>query len=180
MHEVTFRRTAASAGLNPYLVECANIREQCAWVHAKDPERATQKTLLTIQSMVEKVKRNEALDPLSLPLTKKAMVIGGGIAGITAALDLADAGYPVILVEKSNHLGGKMANLSGTYLNFAAAPDLLMDRIDRVLNHPNIEVKVKAEVEQVDGYVGNFKATVRGDGQTQAFDVGAVVAATGY
>jgi len=180
MHETTFRRTAASAGMNPYLLECANIREQCSWVHQSDKARATDKAFYTIQSMVEKVKRNEALDPLSLPLTKKAMVIGGGIAGISAALDIADAGYPVILVEKSDHLGGKMANLSGTYLNFTGAPDLLHRRIDRVLNHPKLEVKVKAEVEQVDGYVGNFKATVRTDGQTQAFDVGAVVAATGY
>src|SRR5512136_393453 len=105
MHEVTFRRAAASAGLNPYLLECANIREQCAWVHAKEPERATLKALLAIQAMVEKVKRNESLDPLSLPLTKKALVIGGGIAGLTTALDIADAGYPVILVERTDHLG---------------------------------------------------------------------------
>ena len=161
MHETTFRRTAAAAGMNPYLLECANIREQCSWVHQNDRARATDKALYTIQSMVEKVKRNEALDPLSLPLTKKAMVIGGGIAGISAALDIADAGYPVILVEQSDHLGGKMANLSGTYLNFAAAPDLLTRRIDRVMNHPNIQVITDAEVTQVDGYVGNFKATVK-------------------
>ncbi len=182
MHETTFRRTAASAGMNPYLLECANIREQCSWVHQNEKVRATDKALYTIQSMVEKVKRNEALDPLSLPLTKKAMVIGGGIAGLTAALGMADAGYPVILVEKGDHLGGKMANLSGTYLNLLSAPDLLTRRIDRVLNHPNIEVKLKAEVEQVEGYVGNFKATVKGVGQDAIllYDVGAVVAATGY
>ncbi len=182
MHETTFRRTAASAGMNPYLLECANIREQCSWVHQNEKARATDKALYTIQSMVEKVKRNEALDPLSLPLTKKAMIIGGGIAGISAALDIADAGYPVILVEKSDHLGGKMANLSGTYLNLSSASDLLTRRIDRALNHPNIEVKVKAEVEQVEGYVGNFKATVKRVGQEDilSYDVGAVVAATGY
>ena len=182
MHETTFRRTAASAGMNPYLLECANIREQCSWVHQNEKVRATDKALYTIQSMVEKVKRNEALDPLSLPLTKKAMVIGGGIAGISAALAIADAGYPVILVEKSDHLGGKMANLSSTYLNLSSAADLLTRRIDRALNHPNIEVKVKAEVEQVEGYVGNFKATVKRVGQDGilSYDVGAVVAATGY
>jgi len=182
MHETTFRRTAAAAGMNPYLLECANIREQCSWVHQNDKARATDKALYTIQSMVEKVKRNEALDPLSLPLTKKAMVIGGGIAGITAALDLADAGYPVIVAEKSDRLGGKMANLSGTYLNFAAAPDLLTRRIDRVMNHPNIQVITDAEVTQVDGYVGNFKATVKRVGQDAilSYDIGAVVAATGY
>ena len=184
MHETTFRRTAAAAGMNPYLLECANIREQCSWVHQNDKGRATEKALLTIQSMVEKVKRNEALDPLSLPLTKKALVIGGGIAGITAALDIADAGYPVILVEKGEHLGGKMADLSGTYLNFAAAPDLLTRRIDRALQHPNIQVITGAEVVQVDGYVGNFRATVvqgtRGPGLGNTYDVGAVIAATGY
>jgi heterodisulfide reductase subunit A len=181
MHEVTFRRTAANAGMNPYLLECANIREQCSWVHAQAPDRATQKALLTIQSMIEKVKRNEALDPLSLPLTKKAMVIGGGIAGITAALDIADAGYPVILVERSDHLGGRMAELSGTYLNFASAPDLLRKRIERVLSHPNIQVILETEVVQVDGYVGNFRATVEGrQGNKETFDVGAIVAATGY
>jgi len=156
MHETTFRRTAASAGMNPYLLECANIREQCSWVHQNEKTRATDKALYTIQSMVEKVKRNEALDPLSLPLTKKALVIGGGIAGISAALDIADAGYPVMLVEKNDRLGGKMADLSGTYLNLASAPDLLTRRIDRVLKHPNIQVITSAEVTQVDGYVGNF------------------------
>jgi heterodisulfide reductase subunit A len=203
MHETTFRRTAASAGMNPYLLECANIREQCSWVHQNDKVRATDKALYTIQSMVEKVKRNEALDPLSLPLTKRAMVIGGGIAGITAALDIADAGYPVILVEKSDRLGGKMANLSGTYLNFSSAPDLLHRRIDRALNHPNVQVITNAQITQVDGYVGNFKATVaQGDKETtlerargqvrqgdkentqypisNTFDIGAIVTATGY
>jgi len=189
MHETTFRRTAASAGMNPYLLECANIREQCSWVHQNDKARATEKALYTIQSMVEKVRRNEALDPLSLPLTKKALVIGGGIAGITAALDIADTGYPVILVEKSDHLGGKMADLSGTYLNFAAAPDLLRRRIERATNHSNIQVITGAQVVQVDGYVGNFRATVdqgtQEPGNTEhgtrhTLDVGAVIAATGY
>ncbi len=114
MHEVTFRRAAAAAGLNPYLVECANIREQCSWVHAQEPAQATEKALRTIQAAVEKVKRDQALEPLSLPLTRRVLVIGGGVAGLTAALDLADAGYPVILVERSAELGGHMAALSGT------------------------------------------------------------------
>jgi heterodisulfide reductase subunit A len=181
MHETTFRRTAASAGMNPYLLECANIREQCSWVHQGDRARATEKALYTIQSMVEKVKRNESLDPLSLPLTKKALIIGGGIAGLTAALDLADAGYPVILVEKNDRLGGKMADLSGTYLNLASAPDLLTRRIDRVRQHPNIQVITGAEVVQVDGYVGNFRATVKPAGEaSRCFDIGAVITATGF
>jgi heterodisulfide reductase subunit A len=181
MHELTFRRTAASAGLNPYLLECANIREQCSWVHASSPKLATHKALLTIQSMVEKVKRNEALDPLSLPLTKRALVIGGGIAGLSAAADIADAGYDVILVEQSARLGGHMAELSGSYLNFEAGPDLLARRVQRVMEHPHIQVMCGAQVTQLDGYVGNFQASVeKTDRDKVTFDVGAVVVATGY
>ncbi len=100
MHEVTFRKTAAMAGLNPYLCEIANIREQCSWVHQAQPEEATDKAIETIRTIVEKVRYDESLVPLTLPLVKRAMVIGGGIAGLQAALDIAQAGYPVILVER--------------------------------------------------------------------------------
>ena len=99
MHEVTFRKTAATAGLNPYLCEIANIREQCSWVHQSQPEEATDKAIETIKTIVEKVRYDESLVPLTLPLVKRALVIGGGIAGLQAALDIAEAGYPVVLVE---------------------------------------------------------------------------------
>jgi heterodisulfide reductase subunit A2 len=182
MHEVTFRRAAAAAGLNPYLLECANIREQCAWVHSHKPVLATAKARLIVESMVEKVRRNEALDPLSLPLTGRALVIGGGIAGITATLEIAGAGYPVILVERSHELGGHMARLSGTYLNFSTAGDLLAERIAAVGRHPLVQVLTGAEVTQVDGYVGNFRAQVAwAEGAAAGtYDVGAIVVATGY
>jgi heterodisulfide reductase subunit A2 len=183
MHEVTFRRTAASAGLNPYLVECANIREQCSWVHAKEPERATEKALVTIQSMVEKIRGNEALDPLSLPLTKKALVIGGGIAGLTAALDIADAGYPVVLVERAPRLGGHIVELSGPFLNFNITPGTLEKRLQRVTTHPNIRVITAAQVVQAEGYVGNFRTLIAPNDtpdQRETLDVGAIVVATGY
>ncbi len=181
MHEATFRKTAAAAGVNPYQCEIANIREQCSWVHQDDKEAATHKALGIIQTIVEKVRRNESLTPLSLPLVRRALVVGGGIAGLTAALDIAEAGYPVLLVEREAALGGNMARLSGLYLNFDAASDFLAARIEAVENHPNVEVLTETEVEEVSGYVGNFKVRVRRrDGQELEHEIGAIVVATGY
>lgn len=179
MHEVTFRKTARAAGVNPYLAEMANIREQVSWVHEAEPEEATVKATETIKTIVEKVRYDEALEPFSLPLVKRALVIGGGIAGMTAALNIADAGYPVVLVEREAQLGGKMRQLSGLYLNFDAAPELLQSKIEAVTHHPNIQVLTGAEVQELSGYVGNFTAKV-GNSETFTFDVGAVVVATGF
>ena len=196
MHEATFRKATRMAGLNPYHCEIANIREQVSWVHQGDPEAATRKAVEVILTIVEKVRYNEALVPLELPLVKRAVVIGGGIAGLTAALDIAEAGFPVVLVEREDHLGGRMAELSGLYLNFQAAPDLLARRIQAVESHPQITVLTQAEVEEVGGYVGNFRVRVRRNitnGTNQAdgtnpgpveerveVDAGAIVVATGY
>ena len=204
MHEATFRRTVAQAGLNPYRCESANIREQVSWVHQHDHAEATVKALQIARSIVEKVKGNEALEPLKLAVTQRALVIGGGIAGIQAALDIADAGYPVVLVEREDHLGGKMAQLSGTFLNFEAAPGLLDKKIQSVTHHPHIQVLTQAEVQEVSGYVGNFAVLVGAQSepdpatcaarpwhcppgqvrvstaQTFTFDVGAIVVATGW
>ena len=196
MHEVTFRKTAATAGLNPYLCEIANIREQCSWVHQSQPDEATEKAIETIKTIVEKVRYDESLAPLSLPLVKRALIIGGGIAGLQAALDIAEAGYPVILVEKESHLGGHMRQLSGAYLNFDSAPDLLASTIEAVTNHPHIQVVTEAEVEEVTGCVGDFTVKVRRFVNSEfvdssestnlripnvrVYDVGAIVVATGY
>ncbi len=196
MHEVTFRKTTATAGLNPYLCEIANIREQCSWVHQSRPEEATAKAIETIKTIVEKVRYDESLVPLTLSLVKRALVIGGGIAGLQAALDIAEAGYPVILVEKALHLGGRMGQLSSTYLNFDTAPDLLASTIEAVTGHPHIQVITEAQVEEVGGYVGNFTVKVRrfvdsevvdsSESTTlritniRVYDVGAIVVATGY
>jgi heterodisulfide reductase subunit A len=179
MHETTFRKTARAAGVNPYLTEIANIREQISWVHQAEPEEATAKAVETIETIVEKVRYDEALEPFSLPLVKRALVIGGGIAGMTAALNIADAGYPVVLVEREAQLGGKMRQLSGLYLNFDAAPGLLQSKIEAVTHHPNIQVLTGAEVQELSGYVGNFTAKV-GNSETFTFDVGAIVVATGF
>ncbi len=183
MHETTFRKTAESAGINPYQTEIANIREQSAWVHMRQREAATNKAIETIHTIAAKVQYNQSLVPFYLPLVKHAMVIGGGIAGMQAALDVADAGYPVVLVERADHLGGRMAELSGLYLNFDAAPDLLQQKVDTVLNHPNIQVITEGEVVEVGGYVGNFIVKVEQQGKEivpYTFDIGAIVVATGY
>jgi len=184
MHEKTFRATVASAGLNPYRCEIANIREQCSWVHQDEPERATEKAIEIARTMVEKVRRDESLVPFQLPITRRALVIGGGVAGLGAALDIADAGYPVVLVEREGRLGGKMARLSGTYLNFDPASDLLQRRVEEVLHHPNIRVLLNAQVTGLEGYVGNFKVEVSGvepgTPKPETIEVGAVVVATGW
>jgi heterodisulfide reductase subunit A len=194
MHEATFRRAVASAGVNAFRCECANIREQVSWVHQEHKAAATQKAVAITRSIVEKVARNEALEPISAAVTHRALVIGGGIAGMQAALDVANAGFPVVLVERQAALGGKLAHLSGTYLNFAAAPDLLQKIIRQVKTHPNIQVLTGAEVKTVEGYVGNFKARVELINPIQAiddastketpveftFEVGALVVATGW
>jgi heterodisulfide reductase subunit A len=190
MHEATFRKTAKAAGVNPYQTEIANIREQASWVHQKQPSAATNKAIETIRTIVAKVHYNESLTPFHLGLIKRALIIGGGIAGMQAALEIADAGYPVVLVEKSDHLGGHMAELSNLYLNFDDAhpsgAGLLAHKIKVATNHPNIQVLTDAEVAELGGYVGNFTALIeqRSDDSAEpltfTFDVGSIVVATGY
>jgi heterodisulfide reductase subunit A len=185
MHETTFRRTADSEGVNPYQTEIANIREQSSWVHQKQAEAATNKAIETIRTIVAKAHYNQSLTPFYLPLVKRALVIGGGVAGMQSALDVADAGYPVVVVEKSERLGGHMADLSGLYLNFDAVPELLQQKIDAVMSHPNIQVLANAQVTEVGGYVGNFVVKVEqhaseSENIPYTFDIGAIVVATGY
>ena len=114
MHEPTFRKTAAMAGLNPYLVEMANLREQCSWVHS-DKAVGTEKAIDLVRMAVAKVAKDTALFPSSIPINKRALVIGGGIAGMQAALDIADCGHKVTLVERESTIGGKMAMLDKTF-----------------------------------------------------------------
>ncbi|MCK4595310.1 CoB--CoM heterodisulfide reductase iron-sulfur subunit A family protein, partial [candidate division WOR-3 bacterium] len=114
LHELTFRNAAVRSGLNPYRCEMANIREHCSWIH-QDKDMATAKAIKIIKSLIEKVKLNEELEPRAVSITKRALIIGGGISGIQAALDIANAGYEVILVEKEPSIGGHMAQLSETF-----------------------------------------------------------------
>lgn len=115
LHEPTFRKTLESAGLNPYLLEMANIREQCAWVHAKDKEGATIKAIELVRVAVAKACLNAPLKPSTIPITKRALVIGAGIAGMQAALDIADAGYEVVLLDREPTIGGNMVKLDKTF-----------------------------------------------------------------
>ncbi|UCE19840.1 MAG: CoB--CoM heterodisulfide reductase iron-sulfur subunit A family protein [Gemmatimonadota bacterium] len=160
LHELTFRRTSSSVDLNPYLCEIANIREHCSWVHS-DSTLATEKAQEIIETIVEKVRLDEALDPIKVPVNKRAMVIGGGISGIQSALDIADSGYPVILVEREAAIGGHMAELSDTFLTLEKSSELLSAKQREVSVHSNIQLLTYSEVEDLDGYVGNFKATIK-------------------
>jgi heterodisulfide reductase subunit A len=122
IHEETFRTVCTVAGLSPYMMEMVNIREQCSWCHTYEPDEATQKAIDLIRMGIEKVKLNEALIPLQVPMTKKALVIGGGISGIEASLQLADLGHEVILVEKGPTIGGKMAQLNKIFPDQNCSP----------------------------------------------------------
>ncbi len=160
MHLRTFRKTAEKEGLNPYLVEMANIREQCSWVH-HDRRQATAKAIDLVSMAVAKTRYNHALAPIEIPLTRRAMVIGGGVAGIQAALDIADAGYQVVLVEREPSIGGKMAGLSETFPTLDCSQCILTPRMVEAGQHPNISLHTYSEVESVQGFVGNFRVAVR-------------------
>ena len=160
MHLSTFRKAAAEAGLNPYLVEMANIREHCSWVH-HDRRQATAKAIDLIRMAVAKVAAQPGPGADRVPVTRRALVIGGGVAGIQAALDIADAGYQVVLVEREPSIGGKMAGLSETFPTLDCSQCILTPRMVEVAQHPNIKLHTYSEVEAVDGFVGNFKVTIR-------------------
>ena len=160
MHEATFRKTAAAAGLNPYMVEIANIREQCSWVH-KDIPTGTEKAIILGKAAVAKVNLNTPLVPGESPVTKRALVIGGGIAGIQTALDIADAGFPVDIVEAKPTIGGKMAQLDKTFPTLDCAACILTPKMVDVAQNENIRIFSFSEVTEVKGFVGNFDVTIK-------------------
>jgi heterodisulfide reductase subunit A len=160
MHEPTFRKACAEAGLNPYMCEMANLREHCSWVHDKS-EATTQKAIDIVRTLVEKVKYNKPLHAIKVPVTKTALVIGGGIAGIQASLDIANSGHRVVLVEKDPSIGGHMSQLSETFPTLDCSQCILTPRMVEVAQHPNITLMTYAELERLEGSIGNFKATIR-------------------
>ena len=160
MHEATFRKTALQAGLNPYMVEIANIREQCSWIHKDIPE-GTAKAIILARAAIAKVLRNAPLTAGTSPVTKRALVIGGGIAGIQTALDVADAGYEVDIVEKSPTIGGRMSQLDKTFPTLDCAACILTPKMVDAAQNEKINLITYAELENVSGFVGNFTAKIR-------------------
>lgn len=160
MHEATFRKTAVKAGLNPYMVEIANIREQCSWIH-KDMASATEKAIILARAAIAKVQLNAPLTAGTSPVTKRALVIGGGIAGIQTALDIADAGYEVDIVEKAPTIGGRMAQLDKTFPTLDCAACILTPKMVDAAQHEKINIIAYAELDALSGFVGNFTATIR-------------------
>ena len=160
MHEATFRKTAAAAGLNPYRVEIANIREQCSWVH-KDMMTGTEKAIILGKAAIAKVNLNAPLTPGESPVAKRALVIGGGIAGIQTALDIADAGFPVDIVEKQPTIGGKMAQLDKTFPTLDCAACILTPKMVDVAQNDKIRIFSYSEVTDVHGFVGNFDVKIK-------------------
>jgi heterodisulfide reductase subunit A len=159
LHETTFRNAAKAAGINNFQCEIANIREQCSWVH-KDMDKATAKATKIAKSAVEKVRRNESLEPISVPVTRRALVIGGGISGIQAALDIANSGYEVVLVERNPSIGGHMIQLSETFPTLDCSQCILTPKMVEVYKHPKVKLMTYSEVQEISGYVGNFKVKI--------------------
>ncbi|MEE9223956.1 MAG: FAD-dependent oxidoreductase, partial [Thermoplasmata archaeon] len=160
LHERTFKKALERAELNVHCLEMANIREQCAWVHTKEPEKATTKAGSLIAASLARASTIEPLEIEESEVTKAAMVIGGGVAGIQAALDIADNGFKVYLVEKEPSIGGKMAQLDKTFPTLDCSACILTPKMVDAARHPNIELVTYADVKEVKGSVGNFAVKV--------------------
>ena len=160
MHENTFRKAVEKAGLNPYMLEIANIREHCSWIH-KNREEATEKAIILARAAVAKVHLNAPLQPGESKVVKRALVIGGGIAGIQTALDIADAGYEVDIVEKTPSIGGRMSQLDKTFPTLDCSACILTPKMVEAAAHEKINIYTYSEVEKVSGFVGDFTVDIR-------------------
>jgi len=160
LHEQTFGKAAEIASLNPFLVEIANIREQCSWVHS-DKLLATKKAISIIKSIVEKTKLNDSLSPIKVKVTPKVLIVGAGIAGIQASLDIAEAGHEVILLERSPSIGGHMAQLSETFPTLDCSQCILTPKMVSVSQHSKIKLLTYSELVELSGSIGNFKVKIK-------------------
>jgi heterodisulfide reductase subunit A2 len=160
MHEPTFRRTVKAAGLNPYLFEMANIREHASWVTA-DPKKATEKAKALVSAAVRRVYYQQPLETKEVPVNPNTLIVGGGIAGIQAALEIADSEHKVFLVEREPSIGGHMIQLDKTFPTLDCSACILTPKMTQVGSHPNIKLMTFSEVIGVSGYIGNFKVQIR-------------------
>lgn len=160
MHELTFRMAAESAGLNRYLVQISNIREHCSWVH-DDREQATKKACALVNAAVRRVAFHQPLEITRKPVNKATLIVGGGIAGIQAALEIANAGYHVYLVEKEPTIGGRMGQFDKTFPTLDCAACILTPKMVSVGHRKDITLLTYSEVEGVSGYIGNFKIRIK-------------------
>ncbi|CAB5117748.1 heterodisulfide reductase, subunit A/methylviologen reducing hydrogenase, subunit delta [Olavius algarvensis associated proteobacterium Delta 3] len=177
-HEPLFQETVRNAGLNAYLFEMANIRNQCTWVHSNNKDIATEKSKDLVRMAISRAALLEPIPDLSVDVKKSALIIGGGAAGMNAALSLADQGFPAVLVETSDTLGGSAKDVQKT----AGGQDVqafLEDMTQKVKNHPHIEVLLNSEIVGASGFVGNFEAEISTNGQTRTIEHGATIIATG-
>lgn len=186
LHEQTFRGAVARGGMNPYLYEHVNIREQASWAHKHDPEGATAKAIRMIAGAVGKLRFAQPLEQIKLPNHRRALVIGGGIAGMKAAADLAARGIKVMLVETAQKLGGKLNQWGRVYPSERPAAVLVAELAERIQQDPNVEVLLGANVTEVSGFIGNFKVAIELQGSSTSTQsrkdatVGAIIMATGF
>ncbi len=178
IHELTFRKALENAGLNPYMFEMANIREQDSWVHTNRQE-ATEKAKSLIAGAINRVQWHESLEKRTVDINPATLILGGGIAGISAALEIADSGNKVYLFEISDKLGGHLLNVDLTYPFMYSAQELIKPKIEKIENNPNIEVFFNTKIEDISGYVGNFMTKVMKDNSEVELEFGNIIVATG-
>ena len=178
-HEPLFKKTVKEAGLNPYLLEFVSIREQVSWVHMDDPVRATEKAKDLVKMGVAKAILLEQGEEIRLPVKQDCLVIGGGMAGMTAALNIAAQGFKAIIVEKEPQLGGLLNKLDRIAPEEVSADEIDKAKAELVVQNENIKVYTNAEIEDIRGYIGNYKVRVKTNGKSEEFDASTIIVATG-
>ena len=179
LHERTFRRVLESEGLNPYLYEHVNIRENCSWVHS-DPEQATRKAYELIRAGLLRLRRLRPLSPTSFPVTPRVLVLGGGLAGVTAALDVLEAGFEVVLVEREEELGGWALRLGRGFPSLEPLEGFLRGRVEALREHPGLKLYLGSRLTGLEGFAGNFTARIEGPHGEATEEVGSVIVAVGF
>ena len=178
-HEPLFRAACEEAGLNKYLFEFVNIRDQCSWVHMREPEKATEKAKDLIRMGVAKARLLEPLEEIEMKVAPSALVIGGGVVGMEAALNLANQGFDVHLVEKEPELGGTLRSINKLFPTNQEAVKLIKPLVEQVKSHPKIKTYLSSKVKQVTGFIGNFNVTLDGKDKEDQFNVGTIIVAVG-